>query len=33
MPPIIHSIRGYASYKFKLEVLGFIIDIVEVARF
>jgi len=32
MAPTIHSIRGYASYKLKLEVLGFIVDAIEATR-
>lgn len=33
MPPTIQSVKGYASYKLKLEVLGFIIDAIEATRF
>jgi hypothetical protein len=32
MPPTIHFVRGYASYKLKLEVLGFTTNALETTR-
>jgi hypothetical protein len=32
MPPTIHSVKGYAFYRLKLEMLGFITDVIEATR-